>query len=163
MGFPKRIALRAAAHRRRTRPMFKTPEKRRAVAAITAGAVMLSAVLPAAAAPVMTSTATLRAAAPDQTVDVRWRHRGGAVVGGLAAGLAIGAIAAAAARPRYYYEPGYAYAEPYYAPPEVVYEAPPVYYAPAPRYYAPRSYGPGPVRQCWVTTDDRGYGYWRPC
>jgi hypothetical protein len=143
--------------------MFDTPVKRRALAAMMAGAMMVSAILPASAAPVMTSAAGLAAAAPDQTIDVRWRHRGGAVFGGLAAGLAIGAIAAGAARPRYYYEPGYAY-EPYYAPPAVVYEPPPTYYAPAPTYYAPRSYGPGPVRQCWVSTDsDRGYGYWRPC
>jgi hypothetical protein len=144
--------------------MFDTSVKRRALAATTAGAMMLSAVLPVSAVPVMTSVASLKAAAPDQTIDARWRHRGGAVIGGLAAGLAIGAIAAGAARPRYYYDPGYAYAEPYYAPPPVVYEPPPVYYAPAPTYYAPRTDGPGPMRQCWVATDrDRNYGYWQPC
>jgi hypothetical protein len=150
--------------------MFDTSMKRRALAAVTAGAMVVSAVVPAATAPVMTSTATLRAAAPDQTINVRWR-RGGAWVGGIAAGLAVGAIAAAAARPRYYYEPGYGYAEPYYAPPTVYYAPPPAYYAPAPTYYAPaptyyapRNYGPGPIRQCWVSSDnDRGYGYWRPC
>ena len=27
-------------------------------------------------------------------------------------------------------------------------------------YYAPP---PGPARMCWVTTDDRGYGYWAAC
>jgi hypothetical protein len=151
--------------------MIETFARRRSVAVLAAGAMMLSATLPTAAAPVMTSAAGLAAMAPDHSVDVRWRGRGGAVVGGLAAGLAIGAIAAAAARPRYY-APGYAYAQPYYAPPPVVYEAPPAvyyepaptYYAPpAPTYYAPESFAPGSVRRCWVANDDRGYGYWRPC
>ena len=152
--------------------MFQTSGKRSSVAVLTAGAMMLSAVLPVSAAPVMTSAAGLKAVAPDQTVDVRWRGRGGgAVIGGLAAGLAIGAIAAAASRPRYY-APAYGYAEPYYAPPPVAYAPPPtVYYepapayyaAPAPTYYAPESFAPGPVRRCWIANDERGYGYWRPC
>jgi hypothetical protein len=147
--------------------MFSTPERRRALAAVIAGAMMTGAVMPASAAPVMTSAASLRAVTPDHSVDVRWRGRGGAVFGGLAAGLALGAIAAS--RPRYY-APGYAYADPYYGPPAVVYEPPAVYYEPAPTYYAPAQayaappgYGAGPVRQCWVSNDDRGYGYWRPC
>lgn len=67
------------------------------------------------------------------------RGRNAAVIGGIAAGVLLGAAAANANRgyydaPGYYYEPGYAY-EPVYE-----YPAPPVYvpgpyYDPAPRYY----------------------------
>ena len=38
--------------------------------------------------------------------------------------------------------------------------AAPYYYGYGPGYYAPP---PGPARMCWVTTDDRGYGYWAAC
>ncbi|MGE0565767.1 MAG: hypothetical protein AB7O50_14760 [Pseudolabrys sp.] len=135
------------------------------IALSVAGTIALASLSPVAAAPVPTSTAQLKASAPTQVVDVRWRgRRGGAVAAGVAAGLIVGGIAAAAAGPRYYYEPGYAYGPPpvYYAPAPVYVEPAPVYVEP-PAYYGPRDPN-GPVRQCRVTTDDtRGYGYWRPC
>ena len=128
--------------------------------------IALTSLSPAAAAPVMTSTAILKSAAPSDVVDVRWRgRRGGAVAAGVAAGLIVGGIAAAAASPRYYdHGPrAYHYGGPvYYAPPPVYVEPAPVYAAP-PAYYGPAHDPNGPVRRCWIATDERGYGYWQPC
>jgi hypothetical protein len=147
--------------------MIKTSMPRRAVAATLAIALAAAAAVPAGAAPVLSSTASMASALPRDVVDVRWRHYrggygGGAIIGGVAAGLALGAIAGAAARP-YYYGPGYdypAYAEPYGA--YEYYPAPPAYVAPR-VYAAPPVAAGGPMRQCWISNDDRGYGYWRPC
>jgi len=50
---------------------------------------------------------------------------------------------------------GAATAYPYYYPAPV--------YAPGPAYVAPPPVAGGPARQCWVETDTRGYGYYRPC
>jgi len=107
------------------------------------GALALTALHPAVAAPVHGSTAALKAAVPNAATEVQWRrhHRGGrdagAFVAGAATGLIVGgALAAAASQPRYgYYEPGY------------VYEPAPRYYAPAPTYYYDDSYAyePRPV------------------
>ncbi len=152
----KREALSVAATRPETTTMSNTPK--RALAPVLAGAIAISTVLPAAAGPI--PTAGLGAIAPQQTSDVRWRHHGGAVAGGIFAGLALGAIAAAAARPHYYYDPGYAYYGDAYPPP-VVY-APPAYDYGPPAVYAPAD-PYGPARRCFVRTDDRGYGYWQPC
>jgi len=90
-----------------------------------------------AAVVTLTGAMTLAAATPGEAR----RGRNAAVIGGIAAGVLLGAAAANANRgyyyaPGYYYEPGYAY-EPVY-----VYPAPPVYgpgpyYDPAPRYYDP--------------------------
>jgi hypothetical protein len=55
------------------------------------------------------------------------------------AAIATGAVVGAAAAAPYYY--------PYYAP----------------GYVAPAPIAGGPVRQCWVETDSRGYGYYQPC
>lgn len=134
----------------------------RAIALGLAGTIALASLTPAAAAPVMSSSVTLKQSAPAQVIDVRYRHRhrgywGGAAAAGLAAGLIAGA---AVAGPRYYYEPGYAYGP----PPAYYYEPEPVYVEPPATYYGPRVDPNGPNRRCWVSTDkDRGYGYWRPC
>ncbi len=130
-----------------------------------AGALLTGTLAPAVAGPVPGNVASLAKATPHQVIDVRWRHRGGAVAAGIAAGLIGGALIGAATAP-YYYGPGYYEPPPpaYYPYPGPVY-APPVVYAPPP----PVAYGPppdayGPGRMCRVTTDsDRGYGYWRPC
>jgi hypothetical protein len=91
--------------------------RRRGLAFGLIGALALAA--PATAGPVVTGSAGLKAAAQDNVVDVRWRHRGGA---GLAAGLAFGALAGAAigaaTAPRYYGYPasyGYGYDYPAYS------------------------------------------------
>jgi hypothetical protein len=144
---------------------------RRVTALGLAGAITLAAIGPVAAAPV-SGGASLVAALPDHTTQVRWRGRGWGWAGaGIAAGLAIGAIAASRPYygygPGYYYGPGYApayaYPAPVYAEPEPVYVAPPpVYAAPAPVYSQPVP--DNGVRQCFVTTNaDRQLGYWRPC
>jgi hypothetical protein len=68
----------------------------------------LTLATPALAGPVLTNTTGVKAAVEDGVVDVRWRHRGG---GGVAAGLAFGALAGAAigaaTAPRYYGYPAY--------------------------------------------------------
>lgn len=134
------------------------PLLHRTVALGVAGAVLLGALgasVPASAAPMPTSLATLNSAAPANITDVRWRHRGGWIAGG----LVLGGLAAAAAYPYYYGNPYY------YGPPPYAYGGPVYYEAPPRVVYAQPPRGPnGPVRQCWVPTDDsRGYGYWRPC
>ena len=92
-----------------------TTNFRRAMAFGLAGAMALAA--PAIAGPVPSSTASVKAAAPDHAVDVRWRH-GGGVAAGVAFGALAGAAIAAATAPRYYYGgydyPGYAYGYPAY-------------------------------------------------
>jgi hypothetical protein len=162
--------------------------QQRAVAVGLAGAMMLGAVAPGLAAPVMTNTAVLKNVHADTSdvVDVRYRGHGyrgygyrGAGIGlGLAAGALFGAAVASSRNGYYYGDPYYArgygynygYEPPAYyaAEPEPVYEAPPVVYArPAPVYsrgYAAPIDPNGPQRRCWVATDrDRGYGYWGVC
>jgi len=92
-----------------------TTNFRRAMAFGLAGAMALAA--PAIAGPVPSSTASVKAAAPDHAVDVRWR-RGGGVAAGLAVGAVAGAAIAAATAPRYggyYYDyPAYTYGYPAY-------------------------------------------------
>ena len=131
---------------------FKQP-----VAMAVAGAIAIAAATPVMAAPTLSGTAGIKAAATD-TVNVGYRghgwgghHHGGWGVGAAVAAGVIGAgVAAAASRP--YYDPYYGY------------DAGPVYnyepdYAPAPVYRAPRGGG-----RCWIDTDsDRGYGYWGSC
>ena len=105
-----------------------------------------AAATPAFAAPVLSSTATVKSAAPMQTTDVRWRGGGwgpGAFIGGLALGFAGAALAAPyyyGGGPYYYDYPSYAYGN---GP--VVYE---YSYSYGPGYaYAPAyRWGPGPYR-----------------
>jgi hypothetical protein len=125
---------------------------------LTIGALALgltaATALPAAAAPVHSSTATLSQAVQSDVTQVRWRgHRhggwGGAALGaGL--GFAAGALIGSAAANSHYYGGPYAYDPGYYGGP--VYAAPPArtYVAPAPN---------GACR--WITTGGDGrYGYW---
>jgi hypothetical protein len=106
-----------------------------------AAAITFAAVAPVHAAPVMTSTAVLKDAAPTAT-QVRWRG-GGAIAGGIIAGLAAGAIAGAVSAPYY------GYGGPYYdygPAPGPVYVEPSPYY-PQIYYYGgghdPAGCGPG--------------------
>jgi hypothetical protein len=142
---------------------------RRAAVLTLAGALVSGAMAPSHAAPLPAAAAAIGKSAPSHVVDVQYRYRGGyrggygyrgghyrgwGWGGAVAAGVVAGTIAAGAYP--YYYGPGY-----YYGPPAPVYVEPaPVYVAPGPAYYEPPR---GAVRQCWVKTDDRGYGYWRPC
>jgi hypothetical protein len=129
---------------------------------------------PSSAAPILSSTTAVKAAASDNVVDVRWRRGGG----GIAAGVAFGALAGAAIAPRYYYGgygypygayrsyayPAYSYSYPAYAYPAYSYSYPaygyPAYgaYANGPVYYG-AGYGsyayPGQI--CGVYG---GYGRW---
>ena len=99
-----------------------------------AGALAITAATASFAAPVPTSTVAVKDAVASQTIDVRWhRHRGfwpGAIIGGLALGIAGAALAA----PYYYDRPGY------------VYDYPGYYYGSGPGYYDRPAYGypPGP-------------------
>jgi hypothetical protein len=131
----------------------------RAAALGVLSALAIAVAAPAWAGPLPTNTAAVKAAAPGQVTDIRWR--GGRGIGpGLAFGLAAGALAGAAvaAQP---YGPGYYYEEPVYGPGygAPVYAQPygyePVY--PVQQYYAPGyRYG----GQCFT---DEGYGRRRPC
>jgi hypothetical protein len=94
---------------------------------IAVAGVLAMAALPAAAAPISTAAAGLHPANTGAVEQVRWRG-GGAVIGGLAAGMILGGIIASS--PHYYGGPYY-----YYGPPP--------YYAPPPYYgYGPGPYGP---------------------
>lgn len=135
----------------------------RMIATGLACAIALGNISPGIAAPAMSSTTTLKTVQPSDVVNIRWRGRRGAWaaagVGFLAGALIGSAIARSRARSYYYYDG------------PVYYESPPVYVEPAPVYVSPRRVyaGPrvdpnGPIRRCWVRTDnDRPYGYWRPC
>lgn len=93
----------------------------------------MTSVLKYAAVVTLTGAIALATATPSEAR----RGRNAAVIGGIAAGVLLGAAAANANR-GYYYGPGYAY-EPvyeYYQPPVYV---PAPYYYQGPRYY----YGPG--------------------
>ena len=138
---------------------------KQAIAMSLAGALAIGAATPSWAAPVTTNTAAVKAAAPDNTVDVRWRGRGFGP--GIAFGLATGALVGAAVASRPYYGPGYyggdyggpAYYGGYYGGP--AYYAEPVYEPVVPVYpsygYRYRGYGWG---GCYT---DEGYGRYQPC
>lgn len=161
----------------------------RAVTIAAAGAIAFVDVAPVIAAPVLSSTATVKMAVPDMLDQVRVRRgRRGAIGAGIALGV-IGAVAGAAAASRSYdYGPGY-YAPGYYGGPAYYgtgYYGEPYY---GRRYYGGYTYDPGPAvalgvigavagamavapgyaprvvqrGRCWITTDDRGYGYWGSC
>ena len=103
--------------------------------ALGVAGMVLAASQPAAAAPVATNTAALKAAAPDATTDVQYRrYRRNWVGPAIGLGI-IGAGIAAATAPRYYY-----YDEPY------AYYAPRAFYAEPRALYAdpyPYAYGNG--------------------
>ncbi len=113
-----------------------------------------------------TALTLVAAMAVPQAAEARYRHWGGAVLGGLAAGAIIGGLAAQGGyygyygyAPGYAYGPGYGYGPRYYGPPVYAYEPPPVYVVPRGYYAAPRSggytgyshggYNYGPVDDSW--------------
>jgi hypothetical protein len=111
----------------------------------------LTASLPAAAAPVASNTALVKATAPDATTDVRYRYYGGyyrrnwagPVIAGAALGL-IGAGIAASTWPGYYYGGPYGYG--YGAPYAYRYSTPYAYsYGYGPSY----GWGPYQPRERW--------------
>lgn len=130
-----------------------------AIACSLAGAVMAGEIEVAAAAPLPTNVATMKAAAGDDVTQVHWRGRGfGWGIGGLAAGAIIGSAIASGAPYGYgpyyggYGYPGYGYG---YAP---------AYYSYGPAYAYPRYYRPyrpyyGP-RYGYYRPYYRPYGYW---
>ena len=126
------------------------------IACTLAGTVTVSQLQSAAAAPMPTNVATMKAMAPELAAEapmqVHWRGGGWGWGGAAIAGALIGgAIASSAYRPYYYGEPYY-YPAPYYG-----YYAPPVYYAP-PAYYG---YGPYYGYRARPYYGYR-YGYYRP-
>jgi hypothetical protein len=142
------------------------------IACSLAGAVMAGQVEQAAAAPLPTNVATMKAAVGDDVTQVYWRGRGfGWGIGGLAAGAIIGSAIASSAPYGYgygggpYYGGGYGYPGPGYGYAPVYYGGGygsryaygPGYgyggYYARPRYYGYRAYRPyyGPR-----------YGYYRP-
>ncbi|MCK1387687.1 hypothetical protein [Bradyrhizobium sp. 21] len=136
------------------------------IACSLAGAVMAGQVEQAAAAPLPTNVATMKAAAGDDVTQVYWRGRGfGWGLGGLAAGAIIGGAIASSAPYGYgygggpYYGVGYGYPGPGYG-----YGYAPAYYGYGPSYgyggyYArPRYYGYRAYRPSYGPR----YGYYRP-
>ena len=130
--------------------------KVRVAAAVVAGVTAFGASGSGSAAPVLSSTASLKQALPGDVQNVRWWGRGGAFFGGVVAG---GLIGAAIARPYYYgygyggYG-GYGYGYPY----AYGYGYPAYGYSYAPAYYG-YAYAPRPA-YCWRYR----YGYrYRVC
>jgi hypothetical protein len=120
-----------------------------AIACTLAGAVMAGQIGPAAAAPLPTNVATMKAAVGDDIAQVHWRGGGwGWGLGGFAAGAIIGS-AIAGAPYGYYGGPYYGYGYPAYG-----YGYAPAYYGYAPAYAYPRYYRP--YRPYY------SYGYYRP-
>lgn len=127
-----------------------------AIACSLTAAVLAGQIEPAAAAPLPTNVATMKAAAGDDVTQVYWRGRGwgggwGWGLGGLAAGAIIGSAIASSAPYGYYgggpYYPAYGYGSGYA----------PAYYGYGPSYgYGYRSYyRPRPYY-------GYSYGYYRP-
>ena len=96
--------------------MINQSIKKRAIALAIAGATALGAVTSAWSAPVLSSTAALKAAVPSDVSDVRYRgrYRRGGNGAGVALGIlgVVGAVAAANAYRNNGY--GYGYGNPYY-------------------------------------------------
>jgi hypothetical protein len=121
-----------------------------AIACSLAGAVVAGSIEQAAAAPLPTNVATMKAAAGDDVTQVYWRGRGfGWGIGGLAAGAIIGGAIASSA-----YGGGYYGGGPYYGG----YGYPGYGYG-----YAPAYYGGGPYYGGYVQpyAYPRYYGYRR--
>ena len=118
----------------------------RFTAALGLGALLAGTAVPAAAAPVPSSVAALKAATAGELIDVRYRGgRGAGIAAGIAGGLILGGIIAS--QPRYYgYGPGY-YGYYYGGPPPVFY-GPRVFYPPG--HYGPLV-GPGYSGGDWVS------------
>lgn len=120
-----------------------------AIACSLAGVVIAGQIQHAAAAPLPTNVASVKAAVGEDVTQVHWRGGGlGLALGGLAAGAIIGGAIAGAP-----YGYGY-YGGPYYGYPGYGYGYAPAYYGYGPAYVYPRVYRP--YRPYY------GYGYYRP-
>jgi len=135
-----------------------------AIACSLAGAVMAGQIEQAAAAPLPTNVATMKAAVGDDIAQVHWRGRGwGWGGGGLLAGAIIGGAIASSA-PYGYYGGGPYYGGGYGYGPGYGYGYAPAYYGYGPSYgyggyYArPRYYGYPAYRPYYGPR----YGYYRP-
>lgn len=111
---------------------------KQAVVIAVAGALAFGAATPSWAAPVLSSTAIVKQAAPSSVSDVGYRGR---YYGNRGAGIAlgvlgvVGAVAGAAAYGNGYYgDPGY-YQQGYYGSPYDGYAYEPTYVGPTQRYY----------------------------
>ncbi|BAC51722.1 bll6457 [Bradyrhizobium diazoefficiens USDA 110] len=126
-----------------------------AIACSLAGAVMAGQIGQAAAAPMPTNVAAMKAAAGDDVTQVHWRGGGwGWGLGGLAVGAIIGGAIASSAPYGY----GYYGGGPYYGGygyPGYGYGYAPAYYGYGPAYAYPRYYGYRRVYRPY-------YGYYRP-
>ncbi|MEZ2143922.1 hypothetical protein AAE026_16805 [Bradyrhizobium sp. DN5] len=110
-----------------------------AIACSLAGVVMAGQIEQAAAGPMPTNVATMKAAAGDDVTQVHWRGGWGWGLGGLAAGAIIGGAIASGAPYGYGY-----YGGPYYGGygyPGYGYGYAPAYYGYGPAYAYPRYYG----------------------
>jgi hypothetical protein len=136
-----------------------------AIACSLAGTVMAGEIEQAAAAPLPTNVATMKAAVGDDVTQVYWRGRGfGWGIGGLAAGAIIGSAIASSGPYGYYgggpYYGGYGYPGPGYG-----YGYAPAYYGGG--YGSGYAYGPGygyGYRSYYRPRPyyGYGYGYYRP-
>jgi hypothetical protein len=133
----------------------KTMIWKTAIACSLTAAFMAGEIGQAAAAPMPTNVATMKAATPEATTQVHWRGRGfGWGIGGLAAGAIIGGAIAGGSPYGYYgggpYYGGYGYPGPGYG------------YGYAPAYYG-GGYGPGyGYHPYYRPRPYYGYGYYRP-
>lgn len=129
-----------------------------AIACSLAGVVLAGEIQQAAAAPLPTNVATMKAAAGDDVTQVHWRGRGfGWGIGGLAAGAIIGSAIASGGPYGYYgggpYYGGYGYPGYGYG-----YGYAPAYYGYGPAYAYPRYYG----YRRYYRPYRPYYGYYRP-
>jgi hypothetical protein len=107
---PKGGAMRPQSFGEKGGGQMNKSKKSFAVAVGVAGAIALS--VPVSAAPVTSSTAALKNAAPSDVVQVRSRWGGRAAAVGI--GFAAGALIGAAATSAYAYPHTYAYSDPYW-------------------------------------------------
>jgi len=152
---PARRGTTAVGLRRQGRKerVMSTSMMKHALALGFAGALALGAG-GASAAPVSSYGASLKAAAPSQISEVRWRGRAAVGAGiGFAAGAIIGSAIAGSYYGPGYYDYGYGY-DPGYYDPGYAYVPAPVYAPPPYRYY--HGYR-------WGCVNDEGYGRFSSC
>ncbi|MGZ5864559.1 MAG: hypothetical protein ACXWKC_04195 [Xanthobacteraceae bacterium] len=116
---------------------------KRAIAIGVVGAMAICEILPASAAPVLSSTVLVKAATPDVVDQVRYYRR--AIGPAIALGV-LGAVAGAALQNQNYYSSGY-YGSGYYGPGYYGGYGGPGYYGPSGAYPYPYGY------------NNYGYGY----
>jgi hypothetical protein len=139
---PRRNSVQATVNNKKVN-MKASQSIKRAIAIGVVGAMAICEILPASAAPVLSSTALVKATTPDVVDHVRYRR---AIGPAIALGV-IGAVAVAALQNRYYYSSGY-YGTGYYWPGYYGGYGGPGYYGPVGAYPYPYGYNYG-----------YGYGY----